>query len=87
MIARSSDLTRQFLRDKLDHRARVPCSFPIIGTKLMQDNISIERLFLEFLIEVCCSELVYTVVNELLAILYYSIGLKSYLLVTQFSQI
>ena len=31
-----------------------------------------------------CSELVYTVVNELLAILYYSTGLKSYLLVTQF---
>ena len=34
-----------------------------------------------------CSELVYTVVNGLLAILYYSIGLKSHLLVTQFPQI
>ena len=34
-----------------------------------------------------CSELVYTVVNELLAILYYSNGPKSYLLVTQFPRI
>ena len=34
-----------------------------------------------------CSELVYTVVNGLLAILYYSIELKSYLLITQFPQI
>ena len=34
-----------------------------------------------------CSELVYTVVNELLATLYYLIGLKSHLLITQFPQI
>ena len=34
-----------------------------------------------------CSELVYMVVNRLLAILYYPIGLKQYLLVTQFPQI
>ena len=34
-----------------------------------------------------CSELVYTVVIELSAILYYLTGLKSYLLVTQFPRI